>query len=96
MIDLLNRNGMVITPDETRVRDIAIVDEKISSVGECGSFTKRCAGVRCSRKIRTPGLIDPHVHMAHPFKNQISADDFYTTTVSAAHGGTTSILDFAI
>jgi dihydropyrimidinase len=96
MIDLLIRNGIVVTPDETRVVDIAIIGEKISALGERGTLGKASDEYDADGKFILPGLIDPHVHMAHPFQDQISADDFYTTTVSAAYGGTTTIIDFVI
>jgi dihydropyrimidinase len=43
-----------------------------------------------------PGGIDPHVHMQLPFGGTVSSDDFETGTRAAAHGGTTTIIDFAI
>ena len=43
-----------------------------------------------------PGGIDPHTHMDMPFGGTTSSDDFHTGTIAAAHGGTTTIIDFAI
>ena len=43
-----------------------------------------------------PGGIAPHTHMDMPFGGTNSADDFETGTVAAAHGGTTTLIDFAI
>jgi dihydropyrimidinase len=34
--------------------------------------------------------------MAHPFRGKPSDDDFHTGTVAAAHGGTTTVIEFAI
>jgi dihydropyrimidinase len=43
-----------------------------------------------------PGGIDAHVHMETPMGNDIyTCDTFETGTVSAAFGGTTTIIDFA-
>ena len=43
-----------------------------------------------------PGGIDCHTHMELPFGGTTASDDFDTGTVAAAHGGTTTIVDFAI
>ena len=37
-----------------------------------------------SGKLVIPGAIDPHVHIYLPFMGTVTADDFYTGTVSAA------------
>src|SRR5690348_14789677 len=43
-----------------------------------------------------PGGIDCHTHMSLPFGGTTASDDFETGTIAAAHGGTTTIVDFAI
>ena len=47
-------------------------------------------------KLVVPGGIDVHTHMEMPFGGTFSADTFTTGTRAAAHGGTTTIVDFAI
>jgi dihydropyrimidinase len=41
-----------------------------------------------------PGGIDPHTHMELNVGAAVSSDDFETGTIAAAHGGTTTIIDF--
>src|SRR6266478_3306239 len=43
-----------------------------------------------------PGGIDPHTHMELPFGGTSASDTFETGTIAAAHGGTTTIIDFAV
>ena len=49
-----------------------------------------------SGKYLFPGGLDPHTHLDMPFGGTVSADDFETGTRAAAHGGTTTLVDFAI
>ena len=43
-----------------------------------------------------PGGVDVHTHLEMPFGGTVTCDDFTTGTVAAAHGGTTTVLDFCI
>src|SRR5260221_4405908 len=47
-------------------------------------------------KLVIRGGIDPHTHMELPFGGTKASDDFLTGTRAAAHGGTTTIIDFAV
>ena len=42
-----------------------------------------------------PGGVDAHVHMQLDTGSTVSSDTFETGTIAAAHGGTTTIVDFA-
>src|SRR5258708_31135630 len=52
--------------------------------------------IDAKRKYVIPGGIDVHTHLDMPFGGTKSADDFESGTVAAAHGGTTTLIDFAI
>jgi dihydropyrimidinase len=52
--------------------------------------------IDASGKYVIPGGIDAHTHMEMPFGGTFSADTFETGTRAAAHGGTTTIIDFAV
>lgn len=96
MYDILIQNGTTVTAGGERRQDIAIIGGKIAAAGLPGTLGKAKTVVDASDKFVLPGLIDPHVHIQHPFKGGFSADDPYTATCSAAFGGDTMVCDFAI
>jgi dihydropyrimidinase len=95
MLDLLIRKGTVVLADQTVEADVGIQGEKIVELGRLGERPARDL-VDASGQYVFPGLIDPHLHLAHPFRDTRSSDDFYTGTCAAVAGGNTAIVDFAI
>lgn len=96
MYDILIKNGTVVSPDGSRVMDIAIVGDKIAAVDVPKEDGKAKRVLDASGQYVLPGLIDSHVHLNHPNKCGNIKDSFYTGTKSAAFGGDTTICDFAI
>ncbi len=92
-MDLVIKNGTIVTATETYQADIGVEGESIALIGKdlSGDETIDAKG-----KYVMPGGVDPHTHMELPFMGSVSADDFRTGTVAAACGGTTTIIDFAI
>ena len=96
MYDVLIQNGLLVTENGLSAEDIAIAGEKIAARGPAGTLGPTRTVIDAGGKYILPGLIDPHVHIHHPFKGSYAADDFYSATVSAAFGGDTMVCDFAI
>ncbi|WP_130862678.1 dihydropyrimidinase [Bacilliculturomica massiliensis] len=98
MYDLLIKNGTVVTHEGCGQWDVAVKDGKIAAVGSRGTFAdaETQEVLDAADLLVMPGLIDPHVHIMHPFRDRFAADDFYSATVAAACGGDTMVLDFAI
>src|SRR3989475_5287359 len=89
------RNGRIITATDDYTADILIEDEVVSVIGAKLDM-EADASIDANSKLVIPGGIDPHTHMELPFGGTTAADDFRTGTIAAAHGGTTSIIDFAV
>jgi dihydropyrimidinase len=95
----LLRGGTVVTATDLYRGDVLIEDEKISAVIAPGGLIPeggQIPVIDASGKYVIPGGIDVHTHLDMPFGGTTSADDFESGTVAAAHGGTTSVVDFAI
>jgi len=95
MATLLIRNGIVITATDLYEGDVFVDGEKIVAIGSSLQM-KADRMIDAQRKYVVPGGIDVHTHLDMPFGGTTSADDFESGTIAAAHGGTTSIVDFAI
>jgi dihydropyrimidinase len=75
--------------------DVFIENETITHIGK--SLDMEADEILdASGKYLFPGGLDPHTHLDMPFGGTVSADDFETGTRAAAHGGTTTLIDFAI
>lgn len=91
----LIKNGQVVTAVDNYSADILIEEGKISVIGRTLDMEADRV-IDASGKLVIPGGIDPHTHMELPFGGTFSSDDFRTGTIAAAHGGTTTIIDFAV
>ncbi len=94
-MSLLIKNGRIVTAVDDYHADIFVEDERITLIGEHLDIAADEV-IDATGKLVIPGGIDPHTHFDMPFGGTISADDFETGTRAAAHGGTTTIIDFAI
>ncbi|HEV8267262.1 MAG TPA: dihydropyrimidinase [Thermoanaerobaculia bacterium] len=95
MSRLLIKGGRVVTAVDDYVGDVLIEDGKIAAVGQKLEL-QDARTIDAAGKLVIPGGIDVHTHLDMPFGGSTSADDFESGTVAAAHGGTTTIVDFAI
>ena len=91
----LIKNGNVVTAVDNYHADVLIEDGKVAGIGAKLSMEADKV-IDASGKLVIPGGIDPHTHMELPFGGTFASDDFRTGTIAAAHGGTTTIIDFAV
>ncbi len=94
-IDLLIKNGKIATASDFYQADIAIKNGVISQIGVIDSQAKKI--IDAEKNIITPGGVDGHCHLDQPTDdNSVFADDFESGSKSAAFGGTTTIIPFAL
>ncbi|HSF19651.1 MAG TPA: dihydropyrimidinase [Vicinamibacteria bacterium] len=93
-LDLVVRNGNVVTATEEAFCDIGIAGGRIAAIAKKLDSAER--EIDADGHYIFPGGIDSNCHIEQPSSSGLScADDFYSGTVSAAFGGTTTIVSFA-
>ncbi|HVK18265.1 MAG TPA: amidohydrolase family protein, partial [Fimbriiglobus sp.] len=89
MSTLLLRNGRVIDPAQgiDRSADLWLSDGKVVGLGPQNLTADRT--IDCTGKIVCPGLIDMHVHLREPGREE--DETIATGTAAAVNGGVTSV-----
>jgi dihydroorotase/allantoinase len=90
-VDLVVRNGFVVTPTNTFEGGVAVDDGIIVAVGKDGVLPDAEKVLDAAGNYIFPGLIDPHVHWRDP--GLTYKEDFTTGSTAAVFGGITSVLD---
>src|SRR4051812_19746592 len=91
-LDLVIRGGTVATAEKTFRADVGIQGETVAALGE-GLSAKRT--IDATGKLVLPGGVDSHCHIEQlSSMGVMTADDFHSATVSAACGGTTTVIPF--
>jgi len=93
--DLIVRNGMVVTAADTVRCDIGVREGRIVALG--ADLRGNAEEVLdATDRLVLPGGIDAHCHLDQPMSDgSRMADDFESGTLSAACGGTTTVIPFA-
>jgi dihydropyrimidinase len=92
--DLVVRNGTVVTAADTQRCDIGVKDGLVATLGR--NLGAGARDIDASGMLVLPGAIDSHCHIEqHSSAGVMCADDFYSATVAAAFGGTTTVVPFA-
>jgi dihydropyrimidinase len=94
-MSLLIKNGTVVTAADVSRADVYVEGEKVV---EIAAKIDRAASRVIDAKgcYLFPGGIDAHTHMELPFMGTQASDTFESGTLAGLHGGTTTIIDFAI
>jgi dihydropyrimidinase/dihydroorotase len=97
MVDLVVRNGQVVTPSGVIRGGVAVAGERIAAVGADESLPAAHRTIDAREAYVIPGLIDAHVHMASEEDASIPAGleaNMPVETDGAVHGGVTAFGHF--
>lgn len=93
--DLVIRGGTVATASDVGRCDVGVQNGRIVALGE--TLGRGAHEIDATGRLVLPGGIDSHVHIAQPSgPGVVMADDFESCTRSAAAGGNTTVLSFAL
>jgi dihydropyrimidinase len=93
-LDLVVRNAHVVTASDEFDGDIGVAKGVIAALGR--NLPRGREEIDAAGRYVTPGGVDGHCHIDQPMTDgSRMADDFYSATLSAACGGTTTVLPFA-
>ena len=92
-MNLLIKNGMIVLEEEVFEGDLLIENGLISKIGKnLENFDKKYKQINLNKEYVLPGGVDVHTHFNIDVGVK-SVDDFYSGTLAAAFGGTTTIID---
>ncbi|HOV11624.1 MAG TPA: dihydropyrimidinase [Bacteroidales bacterium] len=91
---VLIKNPFIVNADHSFRSDIMIENGNIIRIAENIEKKDDAMVIDATHLYALPGGIDPHVHMELPTPAGNSSDDFYSGSLAALAGGTTSIIDF--
>lgn len=90
--DLLIKNGIVVSSDNSQKANIYVLNEKVVAITEPSIGTGEAVKVIDAQGLYVlPGLVDAHVHMMDP--GHPEREDFISGTSAAAIGGVTTVIE---
>jgi dihydropyrimidinase len=91
--DVTIRGGTIVTASDSFRKDVGIRDGRVVALEE--SLTPGIEDVDARDRLVLPGGVDSHCHIEQLSSfGVLCADDFHSATVSAAFGGSTTVIPF--
>lgn len=91
MLDLLIRNGTVVTAHGSFALDVGVSRGSVAGLFDPGQAPAATTTIDASKQLVLPGFVDAHVHTRAPANPE--REDFRTGTQAAAAGGVTTICE---
>jgi dihydroorotase len=91
-VDLIVKNGTVVSSDATFPADLAVADGKLVAIAARGSLGLTAVEELDATGLHVlPGVIDGHVHFREPGLEY--KEDWRTGSTAAVHGGVTTVIE---
>jgi dihydropyrimidinase len=99
-VELVIRGGIVVNSGGRSAATVVIGGGKILALldpdADVYDQTEATEVIDATGRLVLPGGVDPHCHVATALGEFSTTDDYKQTSTAALHGGTTTIIDFAI
>jgi dihydropyrimidinase len=92
-MNLLIKNGEIITASERYIADILCIGDTIARIDREITPPQDTEVIDARGKFVFPGFIDPHVHIHLPFMGTHAKDNYETASKGALVGGTTTLIE---
>lgn len=93
-MDLIIRNGTMVTASDVVQADVGIEAGTVKQIGH--GLGPAAREIDARGQYLFPGGVDVHTHVDFTLLGRRSVDDFYSGTLAAACGGVTTIVDYAL
>lgn len=95
--DLVIHGGVVVNAEGSRPATIAIADGRVVGLTDPAlPPPPHRRAIDAHGALVIPGGVDPHCHIGQQLEYHQALDDYASASVAALHGGTTTVVDFAI
>ncbi|MCK5197405.1 MAG: dihydropyrimidinase [Spirochaetales bacterium] len=97
-MNILIKNGRLVSAEKIEDKEILIVGDKIKSAKDKFSASELPTNldiIDARGKYVMPGIIDAHTHYHLVSRGTVTADRFYEGSILASFGGVTTIIDFS-
>jgi dihydropyrimidinase len=92
MQDILIKNGVIVTADETMQADLLIIGGVVARIGEALDHPGATV-IDATGQYVMPGGVDVHTHLNLTVGDCKVSDGFFEGTAAAAYGGTTCVVE---
>lgn len=90
----LIKNGRIVTAADDYTADILVKDGRVHTIGTDIEIGPDVTVHDAAGLLVVPGGVDVHTHLDWDFGPSKTVDTFYSGTMAAAFGGTTTVVDF--
>lgn len=91
-MDLIIKNGTVVTEKDVFKADVGILSGKIVSIAD--KIENGGQVIDAKGKYVMPAGVEVHTHIRAPLFNMVTVDDWYDASIGAAFGGTATVIDY--